>query len=57
MDQRVKRGQSPAMDKAEALMAAGATIHEAAKKAKVQVNSIYRRPWYKSRKKPAASDD
>jgi hypothetical protein len=42
-----ERGQSQAMDKAEALILAGKTPAEAAKKAGVQRNSIYRRPWYK----------
>lgn len=44
---RKKRGQSPAMSKAEKLMRDGTDIHTAAKKAGVQVQSIYRRPWYK----------
>lgn len=46
-DERVKRGQSPAMNKAQRLIMQGHTVSESAKKAGVQVNSIYRRPWYK----------
>ena len=46
-DTRVKRGQSPAMDKAKALIERGYTVAQAALKAGVQAQSIYRRPWYK----------
>jgi hypothetical protein len=47
-DTRIKRGQSPAMAKAQELFERGNTVQMAAKKAGVQVNSIYRRPWYKA---------
>lgn len=44
---RGERGQSPAMNKAQQMILDGKTPAEAAKKAGVQRNSIYRRPWYK----------
>lgn len=47
-DTRVKRGQSLAMDKAQALIERGNTVAQAALKAGVQAQSIYRRPWYKA---------
>jgi transposase-like protein len=47
-DTRVKRGQSPAMDKAQALIESGKSVADAAKKSGVQAQSIYRRQWYKA---------
>ena len=46
-DPRVKRGQSIAMNRAQALIERGYTVTQAALKAGVQAQSIYRRPWYK----------
>ena len=46
-DTRVKRGQSPAMDKAQAFIERGYNVADAAKKSGVQAQSIYRRQWYK----------
>jgi len=40
--------QSAAMDKAQKLVEGGMSVKDAAKKAGVVLNGIYRRPWYKA---------